>query len=240
VIQRIGQEIPRLALSVLSVMVLVAVCGCGMPAPSVLETEPANGDNIVPVNSHITVSFSQPMSAETTGRALSISPQVNHSSNWSDNDTTLTVIPAQNLSYDTTYTVTIGTEARSQANYPLEETYAFSFTTEREFQPPIVLSTIPTDGLQGAPAETMIDITFSKPMDEEATSKAITISPEVGYEVAWNESKTMMRIKPLEFLKGSTVYHVTVSTEARSQDGLYMEDDYNFSFLTAVSYLYPY
>lgn len=210
--------------------VLARIC-----TPNVEETTPADKDVSVPVNSDTKVTFCKPMDTTVTEGAFSFSPHIDFTVSWSDYNAVATITPTIPLDYGTTYTVTISTEALSFAGYPLEEPYTFSFTTEEKPEPPEVMATIPPDGAESVPLETDIHVQFSKPMDKEATAQALIMSPEADYEIFWEDDGQLMIIRPLIPWQPAIIYEVTITSEAMSEDGLYMEGDYTFGLSTVES-----
>jgi len=106
--------------------------------------------------------------------------------------------------------------------------------TGEALQPPDVLISFPPDNTRSIPIETDIQIMFSKPMDIEATAQAVIISPEIDYEILWEEDGRLMIIRPLESWKDLTKYVVMITSEARSEDGFYMREDYIFFFIVTI------
>lgn len=199
--------------------------------PNVEETSPADDEASVPVDRETRITFCKPMNTTATQNAITITPAVAYTTSWSEYKDILTLTPIAPLEYATTYTVTIGTGALSFADLPLEEPYSFSFTTE-ESPYAEVLGIYPEDGATAVPVETGIEISFSKPMDLTSVQAAIIITPEIEYEILWIEEGLVAFIQPVVPLKYETVYSVTVGTEATSQDGLGLQEPFEFSFET--------
>ncbi len=106
--------------------------------PEVLLTTPT-GDNI-PVSSDISIVFSEAMNQTAVESAISISPTISGVSyNWL-NDQTLVIEISGNLSYNTTYTITIDTGAKDLAGNTLASDYTWQFSTVEE--PEIVQSPV--------------------------------------------------------------------------------------------------
>ena len=100
-------------------------------------------------------------------------------------------------------------------------------------EPPEVLGTLPPDGAEEVSPDTELQIIFSKPMDKDTTAEALIIFPEAEYEIFWGEDNQVMLIHPLLPWEPAAIYEVTITSDAMSEDGLYMEDDYTFVFFTA-------
>ena len=93
--------------------------------PTILGNTPT-GSN-VPVNTQITVTFSEAMNQASAQSAFSTSSATTGSFSWSGN--TMTYTPSSYLAYSTSYTVTIGTGAKDLAGNSLQSTYSRQFST---------------------------------------------------------------------------------------------------------------
>jgi hypothetical protein len=120
--------------------------------PTVVSTVPANLATLVPVNRHITATFSEKMDPATITTAT-----------FTVTDPTATLVPGVvtyvglvatfnptgNLADDTLYTATITTGAKDRAGNRLASNYVWSFTTgvlaDADTTAPIVSSTIPAN-----------------------------------------------------------------------------------------------
>jgi len=102
--------------------------------PEIIDHSPIG--NNVPIDTKISVTFSEAMNKTSVQNAFSISPYVSGSFSWDKN--TMFFIPDFNLSYNTTYTITIGTEAEDLAGNNLEAVYSWNFTTAPYNNPPIL------------------------------------------------------------------------------------------------------
>ena len=93
--------------------------------PTILGNTPT-GSN-VPVNTQLTVTFSEAMNQASAQSAFSTSSAITGSFSWSGN--TMTYTPSSYLAYSTSYTVTIGTGAKDLAGNSLQSTYSRQFST---------------------------------------------------------------------------------------------------------------
>ncbi|UCE37744.1 MAG: Ig-like domain-containing protein [Thermoplasmata archaeon] len=99
--------------------------------PKVLDMSPDGSD--VPIDSIITITFSETMIMNVTQSAFSITPHVEGKFEWVEMaGITLKFKPDIPLSYDTEYTVTISTSAKDLANIDLETEFNQAFQTEKE------------------------------------------------------------------------------------------------------------
>ncbi|MFA4836961.1 MAG: Ig-like domain-containing protein, partial [Dehalococcoidia bacterium] len=97
-------------------------------APGVLSANPANGAEDVPVDTRISVIFSEPMDKVSVEEAFSIIPQVKGAFSWEDS--TLVFTPEKKLKSGNTYAVIISTRAKDANGNALNAVYKFTVTTE--------------------------------------------------------------------------------------------------------------
>jgi len=123
--------------------------------PAVTSTTPVDNDTDVSVNTTITTAFNEEIDASTiTTTTLTLNSETSGtvSGSITYNNRIATFTPSDNLSYNTTYTVTIksgNNGVKDLAGNALTEDYVWSFKTE--------------SGLE---------ITITKPQDGETTNKA--------------------------------------------------------------------
>ena len=122
--------------------------------PTIIAHSPI-GDN-VSIDTKIRVTFSEAMNQTSVQNAFTISPIVSGSFSWNNN--TMFFTPDSNLSYNTTYTVTIGTGAEDLAGNNLEAEYSWVFTTGSKYNSPPVLSPI---GNKTVDAGSLLEFTVS-------------------------------------------------------------------------------
>ena len=111
--------------------------------PTVIGTTP-NGTN-VPIISQINVTFGKAMNNSSVQSAFSTSPATTGSFSWSGN--TMKYTPASNLSYNTTYIVTVGTGARDLAGNNMSSSYTWQFITA-----PLSINIISNPGFESGTA----------------------------------------------------------------------------------------
>ncbi|PIU56283.1 MAG: hypothetical protein COS88_03045, partial [Chloroflexi bacterium CG07_land_8_20_14_0_80_51_10] len=113
----------------LSIFALVALAAppADIAPSAVISVSPTDGAIDVPVDTSISVSFSEPMDKASVGGAFSIKPEVSGKFGWGDNR--LTLDPTNDLAYGTTYKVIVATGARDLAGNGLAADHTWSFTT---------------------------------------------------------------------------------------------------------------
>ena len=97
--------------------------------PEVTDTQPADNDTDVALNTNIRVTFSKAMDRSATEGAFSVAPAVDCDFTWTQGDERLTCNPQVDLDTNTEYTVTISTDAEDTDGNNLESAHTFSFTT---------------------------------------------------------------------------------------------------------------
>jgi O-glycosyl hydrolase len=104
------------------------------PAPTVVSTSPLKGAGTASISQGITATFSQPMNASTFTSStfymvISTGAAVKGTLSLSSDGFTETFSPSANLSYNSSYTVTITTGVKSAAGVAMAAKYTWSFNT---------------------------------------------------------------------------------------------------------------
>jgi hypothetical protein len=151
---------------------------------------------------------------------------------------------AQKDSYtDTTYNVTLSTEAQDTAGNYLRFPLEFSFST--------VQSSSTLNGIQTYPyhgdiyvdliSNSGINITFPRNMDQSSTENAVSITPGSDPIFIWPQ-RNELTIYTGGAFRADTTYVITIDSTAKDLDDVKMGDIFSFSFSTTsvgLSYTYP-
>jgi N-acetylmuramoyl-L-alanine amidase len=144
-------------------------------APTILSSVPANNDTAFSANGSIIIRFTKVMDTASVRSAFSIVPSVAGTIRWSDNNTLFTFDPdSVVLPFDTYFTVTIDSSARSASGLQLDangdgtpgDPFILSFKTKPvDAWPPVLISVFP-DSVRtvGAPNH-VINMTFDEPLN---------------------------------------------------------------------------
>lgn len=97
--------------------------------PEVTDTQPADGAADVALNADIRMTFSKAMNQSATQDAFSANPNIDCDFSWNPSSTVLTCSPTSNLTQNTSYEITVDTDAEDQDGNNLESEVSFSFTT---------------------------------------------------------------------------------------------------------------
>ena len=146
--------------------------------PTVISSEPENGEINVEPWDDITLKFSRKMNHQTVMENLEITPNVNYSVIWSYGYSKL-VIKMDTLSYVTEYTVKIPATARDRYDHPFDgngdgvggDDYILTFVTGSEDrEAPNVVALYPLIGAENVEAPFIINMVF----DERINPNSIT------------------------------------------------------------------
>ena len=211
-------------------------------SPTVIYTNPADGDDNVPTNNVITVSFSEPMDPSTintsTFTLMQGTTQINGTVNF-DGVRTATFNPANDLTPNTIYTATITTGVTCSAGHPMAQNYVLGFTTGApQTTVPMVISTIPSSSATGVPINNSITATFSEGIDPMTITtgtfglwQGTTLIPgTVEYDGVSSAVFT-----PLLDLTINTTYYAKITADVTDLAGNHMSADFIWSFTTGAA-----
>ncbi len=198
-------------------------------SPTVLGASPSDNSVDVPVNSHVSVIFSEPMRVETLpvtafslrlANAPATQADIAGHLLWSTpQQSVVSFVPDQPLAPSANYTVTVDRAVQDASGNPLRNAYGFTFRTAaaQDNTPPTVVSTTPGAGARGVTRDADVVVRFSEPMNRLSTQAAFSITQPVGnYALgfAWNSDTEMAVTVPGGFAYGSDVEFV-ISRQAR-------------------------
>lgn len=224
--------------------VIVLIAGCASDdfqetlgvCPTVLATNPTDGQLNVPLNQVITVTFNEEMNLETIDlNSFTIVGTSALSGLISCSGNTATFTPNVNLTPNTTYVGTVTTAVKDLNGNALQENYNWSFTTGATLQPR-VLATTPTANETDVVLNKVIRATFNMPMNPASINGATftlkqgttAIQGVVTY-VGNNAFFT-----PNSNLSPNLVYTATITTAAENTAGVSIAANYVWSFTTGT------
>ncbi|MDY6935722.1 MAG: Ig-like domain-containing protein [Spirochaetota bacterium] len=110
---------------------------------------------------------------------------------------------------------------------------------ESDTTPPAITSTFPEDEDESVPINEEIMVTFSEPIDIYTVEyiNNFTVKGDGHYysgDFSYNDDNTTITFTPSKNLNPYTTYWVTISTEVADPAGNKMEEEYNWSFTTAI------
>lgn len=196
--------------------------------PRIVLTAPYDNEIEIEQTTEIVVTFSESMNTNTVTYSCSPDPH-GWSEFWSDGDQTVTY-SHDDFDSDTVYIfqITGGQDLAGNVLGGADVPNPWTFKT-RDFIPPQITSTNPTDGAIDVPIETKITITFSEEMNHETVESAIITS--FFYNTpSWDGNK--ITLTPKSNLVCSKVYTVTITDDAKDLAGNSMSTSFIFSFTT--------
>jgi hypothetical protein len=108
--------------------------------------------------------------------------------------------------------------------------YIFNIDQVRDTTSPSVLSATPSNDETGVLGNATIEMTFSENMDHESVENAFSIDPPVGGTFAWNGNT--ITFTPNENLTATTIYSMTLNSNANDTAGNNLPNDYSWQFKT--------
>ncbi len=200
-------------------------------ALSVSRTYPT-GDDVAP-DADITIVFNKPAAPLTTREdpaaavPLQISPAVKGTARWVSTSILL-FHPEEPLASNTTYTVTLPQNFTTPQGESLRQPLQWRFHVRAPAVDAIKVDNF--NALDSTPKyvrlDAAIEIRFAQPMEQTSTLQALGISSNAPYRAAipaftsrWNADATKLTLIPQSLYALDTTYTITLSTQARAQDG---------------------
>lgn len=181
--------------SVISELILVSV-------------EPEDEDTGVTSDSSIILTFNNPIKGNKVSVATASGVAVTGLKIWSSNKRVLTFTPAQPLSGDTEYVVTI-TGVVDVYNQELAEEVV-SFTTAPNAL--ALVSIVPADKATEVPINSTVVITFNNEIASNNVSVATSSDVPVDGTKTWDAAKKVLTFTPTLDLSEETKYIVTIAS----------------------------
>jgi hypothetical protein len=137
-------------------------------APEVVDVSPAGGSSLVPLNTAVTVYFSETMSASRINTST-----IKLTSNWgttagsvvlSPDAKSAVLTPSAPLRSFVIYTLVVDGAVEDAAGNKLGTAFTSSFTTS-DIEPPVVVSMVPANNSSGILTNALITVFFNEPVD---------------------------------------------------------------------------
>ena len=147
--------------------------------PEVVFTQPNDGETLVPIDTAVQVTFSQPVDAGSARANFELSPGGllgrAVSGDFLIDGNMLTFTPTARLDFDTTYNVTIEAGVTSAAGgQGMSNPYSFRFTT---VPLPKIVGTEPKNGERNAHPHTDFRILFNTPINPATVVEHVSMTP---------------------------------------------------------------
>jgi uncharacterized protein YfaS (alpha-2-macroglobulin family) len=200
--------------------------------PEILNVSPYQGQGLVPLDSMVSVQFSQPMDRPSTEEAFILQHEgqrVPGKIDWLSDNTWLTFTPADTLQIESSYVISLAPTARSASGESqLESGISYQFSTVPY---PGISDTYPENGDKDVSPGSGVTFYFKSPMNTDTFErKAEIITPEgVKWEpVVYGSSQFYM-----DFVsQPETQYTVRFKRGAEDIYGNAIDTDYTFTFTT--------
>jgi len=157
--------------------------------PVVTASQPVQGAEAFRITDPVVLTFSRPMDRGSVEAAFSISPEVAGTFAWADGDTRFTFRPAEPLTPQTDYTVTIAGSALGAAGQALDgnadgtggDAFTLAFTSGfPDTEPPRLVASGPAPGASGVELHPVITVTFNERVDHATLDGRVTLVRTVG------------------------------------------------------------
>jgi uncharacterized protein YfaS (alpha-2-macroglobulin family) len=200
--------------------------------PRLLSITPVDMKPLVGLQDPIVLAFNQSMDTDSVERSFSVRSSgatldVPGDLKWDDADKELTFTPRQPLTYSTTYTLEVSSEARAVGGAPLS---ADVQTVFRTVPLPSVISTKPASGGTKT-VYSSVEFTFNAPMDRPSLVRSIRVSPALENQGSYWQTDTKTLIVYGDF-KPSTFYRITIAATAQDPYGTQMSEPFELTFTT--------
>src|SRR3989344_4407835 len=206
--------------------------------PNVTSVIPRSDSSDIPVTSQVTINLSEG-NDRVSDFEFSLNPEISFRTQLSLDKHSYLLIPLENFSQGTTYTLTIRKtdlfwnldDDEIIHRSPTTEEYSGTFTTK---EPPGIEEFAPPD--TNAPVDSTIKIRFTQAMDQNSVKEGLQIAPDPGGKLLWEDDKTLI-IKPtrLEYEKKYTVF---LAQGIKDKEGGYLMEKVTKAF-TTIGYVKP-
>ncbi|AOP33601.1 hypothetical protein A0128_06915 [Leptospira tipperaryensis] len=205
-------------------------------APIVSLTTPLSSAISVPVNSSVSVAFSETMNCASLNSA---SFQLNNGAAVPGTVTctgsTATFTPSSSLLFNTGYTATISVGAQDLAGNPITSAFSWNFTTGSapDSTPPTVSFASPSNASVGFAVNGSLAVAFSETLNCTTLTTASFVLSD-GSAVAGTVSclGTTASFNPTANLSYNTSYTATITTAAKDLAGNSLAAPFSWSFTT--------
>jgi hypothetical protein len=216
--------------------------GASTTPPQVAGLSPATGMTSVPVNTQVSVAFSEPVDAESlTGVTLSANGNtVSAADTLSSGNQLLTLVPAATLAPGTAYSLTItGVTDLSGNVQAAPVTGTFTTGSSANVATPAVVSATPAMNATGVLTTAPLQVQFSKQMNGLTfNSQSVVLTSGDGTVIpttySLSQSGTSLTITPTTRLSSSTNYTLQLNYLALDLEGNNLTQ-YTTSFTTGVN-----
>ena len=95
-----------------------------------------------------------------------------------------------------------------------------------------IAASVPQKGAVNVPTSTQISLTFRRPVREETIAAALTVNPTIGYQIWWNDHKTVLIVPSAGLVAGQTYTIHVDGGKALYADGTPLGEPIDLMFVT--------
>ena len=211
--------------------------------PAVTKINPSDGSTIQAWD-RVTFSFSVPMAMTSFLKGFSVAPEIEYTEEWNEDHTQMIITPKTRWKEHQVYSFTFSETVSSADGISIVEPKSFCLYCSTGAEVPAVLSVntalndglnypVLLSGLDGVKNNDAIRITFSEPMDVDATEDALSISPDIESHTCWVDDYNLVLIPDAEWQ--SALYSLSINTSAKSRKNLSILNHFEISFTPDVT-----
>ena len=202
----------------------------------------------------VSIIFSEAMDRNSAQSAVSFSPSVTGTFQWSNGDRTLQFTPDSSFNSNTRYTVMISPSAKSLNSVSLSSSVSANFLTNTA-PPPSLLSALVTTGASvgclnltgtadldffsgsltnvcaGTVTRNKIVFQFNEPMDTVSVQSGILMTPNIFGVYSWSAGNTVLTFTPDSAYTANTRYSFGIASSVKNASGTSIGAVAPFSFL---------
>jgi hypothetical protein len=214
----------RLLSAVIALAVLAAILYNAImidrvpPTFSIAVSNPGAG-GLARTLTSIDVTFSEAVQPQTAQDAFSLtdatpgSPKIEGAFHWQGRRT-LIFTPSAKLALSTKFRAHMGPGVQDIAGNAQSNGQDLNFATVGR---PTVVDVSPAANTQAVPVDTPVQITFDRLMDIHQVIAALSVKPDITYQVSWNGP--VLTIAPTTVMAYGTTYTISIGDSAVDQDG---------------------
>jgi hypothetical protein len=143
--------------------------------PTVTSVSPANGATNVPITSAVSVTFSEPIGLVTASGVTVSWGSIPLSGSTAVFGNVVTFTPAQPLPTSSILTVAVNGVLDLVGNITASSQATFTTQAGTDTTAPVVTSVTPVDGATGVPSNSVVTLTFSKPLNPSTVNGNVMI-----------------------------------------------------------------
>lgn len=144
-----------------------------------------------------------------------------------------TFVPDNELAYNAQYTASLAAGVADIYGNTLAAAYTWTFNTEADDFPPLIVNSSPLYGAINAPVNALMAVTFNENMNAGSiNATTFKLSGGISGQVSYNANSRTAIFKPTTNLAPDTAYTATVTKGVQDAVGNAMENPYEWHFTT--------